>query len=100
MIIEPLQNSILSFKETNYSKNVQQVIYLFMEHTGLDKMSFNDYWKSNEINPFFIMQWGYIIIYGLILFIVEYLENQLKDLVQSIRFQIMLIISKKIRVKH
>lgn len=50
---------------------IQQAIYLIMQHTGLDKMSFAEYWKDNDINPFFIMQWVDIILYGVILFIIE-----------------------------
>ena len=39
------------------SLSVQQGIYLLMKHTGLSKMSFGEYWKDKDAQPFFIMQW-------------------------------------------
>lgn len=44
---------------------------MLMKHTGLSKMSFSEYWKDGDAQPFFIMQWIDIIIYGTILTIIE-----------------------------
>ena len=60
------------------SISIQQVIYLIMQHTGMNKMSFGEYWKDKEISPFFIMQLVDIVIYGVILFIIEISRKSLE----------------------
>ena len=52
--------------------SIQQATYLIMQHAGLRKIKFKEYWTDEETRPFFIMQWVDIILYIIILTLIEF----------------------------
>ncbi|KAK8841576.1 hypothetical protein M9Y10_027201 [Tritrichomonas musculus] len=53
------------------SISLQQILAIMIKQTGKNKKTFSYYWKDSLAQPFMIMEWIDIIIYGVILIIIE-----------------------------
>ncbi|OHT03822.1 ABC transporter family protein [Tritrichomonas foetus] len=57
---------------------LDQALSIVLSRMGSRKESLGFYWKYEHTMPYLIMQWGDIVIYGVLLYIIEANRNQLQ----------------------
>lgn len=71
MIVKTDSPAINWFWSLFPSISLQQILSIMIKKTGKNKKSFIYYWKNSLSQPFMIMEWVDIILYGVILIIIE-----------------------------